>query len=1218
MRRRLPEEGPVNAGAGPGLQASASGQWRERVREQPPRRDLPEATTAPNQLRCGDTPSPNTAAIRDASSDLVQMTTQMDRPAIRPAEQPITTKAGKARQRMIWTTEMNRHVMWCYYTASKLETITLYRAEMRRLFLLKLPGYTHVSEQRLIDQKRVIINNNRLSHMEREDIKRQVAEYLECRDQRSPTQNTDTPETWEMNIGTQGQQTTQETEGSDDDTGAGTQINTSVKEDEIEATLRENLETNLTRWNGSNPTKRARLPKLHLGKETLINVARMNGILSEYTHNTQSLEELHTLIYCAASAVVSLNNQRAHVNILNNTMKRKPSWQIRIETKIEMIRRDIGKTTQYITGNRSRKVTNRIDQLMSIYHETPIETLDTLKQRLAVYSTRLRRYKESQERKTQNHIFHTSQKRFYQGLNRENNIKIVPPAEEEIEAFWQNIWSTPVLHNERAPWIDEEKRRHTDIPEQAEYMVTCEELQQIINRTHNWKTPGSDNIHNFWYKKFTSTHNFLTKYINLIIRNPTECPDFLMEGTTYIKPKNSDTQNPANYRPITCLQTLYKIITSTITHKIDLHLSEHAVLSEEQKGCKRGSQGCKEQLIIDTIIMKQVEKEQRNIHTSYIDYKKAYDSVPHSWLKAVLDIYKINPDIRNFLTHAMTKWKTTIHLTTDTKHVQTRSIKIDRGIFQGDSLSALWFCMCLNPLSNTLNNTTFGFNIKHRLNIEHKINHLLYMDDIKIYAPTPTQLRNLLHILEKISKDIGMEFGLSKCKILHIDRGKWVPQEDTETLNCEVLDNMQQAETYKYLGFQQNTRIDHANIKKELTEKYKKRLSTVLKTRLNSRNIFKAINSYAIPLLTYSFGIIKWSQTELEGINRLNRTQLTKQRKLHPNSCIERINISRKEGGRGLIDVTALHERQINDLRKYFHSKDTALHRAVVKVDRNYTPLNLIDNQEIQSNHTIEKKKESWAQKALHGKHPAIMLKENIVKHVSYSWLQKGELMPETEGFLLAIQDQVIPTRNYRKYIIKESGLENDKCRRCYQFQETIDHITGGCKMLAGVEYTERHNNAAKIIHYEIAKQYGLAKGNTPYYKYSPESVLENERVRLYWDRTIHTDKTITCNRPDITLIKKNTKETYLIDIAIPNDTNIAKKEEEKREKYHPLALEVQELWEQKKVTVIPLVISVTGITPYTFMNGLKTLQIPEHTHANIQKAVILKTCSIVRKFLNQ
>jgi hypothetical protein len=60
--------------------------------------------------------------------------------------------------------------------------------------------------------------------------------------------------------------------------------------------------------------------------------------------------------------------------------------------------------------------------------------------------------------------------------------------------------------------------------------------------------------------------------------------------------------------------------------------------------------------------MEQARKNNRNIYTALIDYKKAYDSVLHSWLIKILKIYKINLDLINFLSHVMTFWRTTFNL----------------------------------------------------------------------------------------------------------------------------------------------------------------------------------------------------------------------------------------------------------------------------------------------------------------------------------------------------------------------------------------------------------------------------------------------------------------------------------------------------------------------------------------------------------------------------
>ena len=96
----------------------------------------------------------------------------------------------------------------------------------------------------------------------------------------------------------------------------------------------------------------------------------------------------------------------------------------------------------------------------------------------------------------------------------------------------------------------------------------------------------------------------------------------------------------------------------------------------------------------------------------YIDYRKVCDSVPHSWLLKVLKIiHKIQPQLIIFLGNIVETWKTRLQLNTSTGIVETEPIKIQRGIFQGDSLSPLWFCLALNPLSNKLNALTPGYQL---------------------------------------------------------------------------------------------------------------------------------------------------------------------------------------------------------------------------------------------------------------------------------------------------------------------------------------------------------------------------------------------------------------------------------------------------------------------------------------------------------------------------
>jgi len=131
---------------------------------------------------------------------------------------------------------------------------------------------------------------------------------------------------------------------------------------------------------------------------------------------------------------------------------------------------------------------------------------------------------------------------------------------------------------------------------------------------------------------------------------------------------------------------------------------------------------------------------------------------------------------------------------------------------------------------------------------------------------------------------------------------------------------------------------------------------------------------------------------------------------------------------------------------------------------------------------------------------------------------------PETEGFLTAIQDQVILTSNYKKYILKQPNTDK-LCRRCGKEPEAIQHITAACEQLAPTKYTKRHDGVAKVIHQKLAEAAELIEDKSSYCRYTPAIVLENDNFKMYWNRNIITDKKILANRCDPNLMNKKNKD---------------------------------------------------------------------------------------------
>ena len=243
-------------------------------------------------------------------------------------------------------------------------------------------------------------------------------------------------------------------------------------------------------------------------------------------------------------------------------------------------------------------------------------------------------------------------------------------------------------------------------------------------------------------------------------------PDWLTTGQTKLLPKSQETERPNKYRPICCLSTTYKLLTGLIADAIYCHLDLGNYMGNEQKGCIRKKMGTKDQLLINKAILEDAKRRQRNLSMAWVDYQKAFDSVPHSWINRCLELYKVEEGLRTFLKDQMTKWKTSITLSHAHGDITIPDIKIQRGIFQGDSLSPLLFCLAIDPLSKVLKKQNIGYDlgqVRGRNKKKEIINHLLFMDDLKLYADSDPNLNKLLNIVHKFSNDIGMNFGLDKC-----------------------------------------------------------------------------------------------------------------------------------------------------------------------------------------------------------------------------------------------------------------------------------------------------------------------------------------------------------------------------------------------------------------------------------------------------------------------
>ena len=114
-----------------------------------------------------------------------------------------------------------------------------------------------------------------------------------------------------------------------------------------------------------------------------------------------------------------------------------------------------------------------------------------------------------------------------------------------------------------------------------------------------------------------------------------------------------------------------------------------------------------------------------------------------------------------------------------------------------------------------------------------------------------------------------------------------------------------------------------------------------------------------------------------------------------------------------------------------------------------------------------------------------------------------------------------------------------------------MHHILSGCSALAQTKYLERHNNALKILFFEVLRSLDLITKVEPWFsKVTPKPLDENEHATAFWDIPLFTDTTqVKANRIDATLIDKTSKQVRVFEMSCPWLENRESKDCEKTTK---------------------------------------------------------------------
>ena len=373
------------------------------------------------------------------------------------------------------------------------------------------------------------------------------------------------------------------------------------------------------------------------------------------------------------------------------------------------------------------------------------------------------------------------QKRTYKGKisGMRNRQGRVVEDTDQLKQIWVEYFEELLYDPEEGENVDEDESE--EVAEDNRESInepTLVEVKEIINKSRNGKAPGRDNV-NIELIKYggEELHEEIYRLIRSIWREE-RMPDDWRKGQIVTIHKKGDQQLCKNYRGITLLNTTYKIMSSLIQRRLS-QLSRSTV-GQYQCGFTKG-RSTTDAIHAVKQIMEKTYEHRIDIEMLFIDFRQAFDLINRRQLMSALKELGIHPKLRRLI--SMTMFKTTVSI--KFQRGITEEIGVNKGVRQGDALSATLFNLALEYVVRKINTGTLrtrGGQI------------IAYADDIVLVTKRRKIMKDMLSEIIEEGKKIGLEINEDKTKIMRIGK-------KLETREIKIGQyNFEEVDKFKYLG----------------------------------------------------------------------------------------------------------------------------------------------------------------------------------------------------------------------------------------------------------------------------------------------------------------------------------------------------------------------------------------------------------------------------------
>ena len=940
------------------------------------------------------------------------------------------------------------------------------------------------------------------------------------------------------------------------------------------------------------------LPKRVSGKLALMVVPLVDRCIStsiDANSGRLSWELLTALVLAGAITTTQVVNQKDQVQAA-----KAKTWLRSIRDKIDKLRVDLGRITSELarreTGNQptDRQVRN-LRLLKRAHHVESSGELRSLaqklKDRLQLHRARLALREEERSRVKLRRNFSTKCIARYMTPDAEPSNTVGDPLDlKAVRQFWKRIVGIRKAFKsddgDLQDWASQLRERQVEL--EALQGVSWEDFEAVLRKAKPWKAPGPDGIHAFWWKSFKSAAKALYGLTSSHLSSGEVLPKWLVTGRVVLIHKSGSQEDPANFRPIACLNTSYKMVTALLASHIGSLTERLSVLPMEQVAIRKGTWGCTHALLLDqAVVADATNQKQKPLHVAWIDYAKAFDSVPHAYLKWLLQCMGVSGPVLSFISGLMDNWSVRYESRNKLGKVSKSALlSIKSGVLQGDSFSPLLFCLAMAPVSHAISRMKVGYTSSAGGRLDSAkfyLSHLFYMDDLKVYCSSAEDLESVLAKVAEVSASISMSVNTSKCaKASHVPKRLGVEGSATGETSLDIR-GLTVGSTYKYLGIEQRLGIKPSLAWERAEEKVVSMYKCIWSIDLTFRQKVNASNAI-LPAVTYvvrnSFkGAGKYTSVlkRAEDLDKRVRSMLVSLGARYRSSSVDRLYLNPSQGGYGLasvydsvMDATIYAWAYVctrRDLAKQYalfqalskRGKRCVLTDAthvleetgcIVSVDASrslvrFGELDYADARDLARAVTCAMRTTrntirlgAWTSLTLAGK----VLRSQIEPYDSFIWLRSGKVSAGVVRNVLAAQEGCLLTR-----ASPGSHAEDSTCRKCGATWETPEHVLSNCTRWLSTLYIERHDAVVRCIHYRCCIMAGLLP---PHHTQRVPGVLSNSGFNLYCNHPIQTSAVIRHNKPDIVLYDLANKTAKIIEVAVAWHSRLAKQERTKVNRY--------------------------------------------------------------------